>query len=971
MATTEPGPASTTEAAAEHTATADMHHMDSFAELQLDSEPAHPAHNHRPAKTGHWDATAEALRLRQDEARSHNWKRWGPYLSERQWGTVREDYSEDGSAWSYFSHDQSRSRAYRWGEDGLLGICDRQCRLCVSAAVWNGRDGILKERLFGLTSAEGNHGEDVKEVYFYLDSTPTHSYMKGLYLYTQSEYPYARLVEQNKSHDRFLPEYELEDTGAFAEDRYWDVQMEYCKADPEDVLIRYIVVNNGPEPATLHLIPQIWFRNTWLWKDHEAGWSTTKPNIAFESSAPFVHLRISHPDLGNYILLAESSDSSSLSPCVRVLFTENETNNKKVFGYDDGNRFTKDSFHRHVVNGEADCVRQGPGAHGTKAGLQYIVTLPSKGRTSFRLRLLDLKHHSFVLEVYFGPDGRFSAYDSIFELRQREADEFYASRIQAGTPAQQALVQRQAYAGMLWSKQFFYFVVHDWLKGDAGLPAPPAARKTGRNSEWRHLFNRDVISMPDKWEYPWYAAWDLAFHMIPFAVVDPNFAKSQLVLLLREWYMHPSGQIPAYEWAFSDVNPPVHAWAVWRVYKMTGLPGHRDTLFLARCFQKLILNFNWWVNRKDPSGKNVFGGGFLGLDNIGVFDRSKPLPTGGHLEQADGTSWMAFFCITMLEISLELAQTRPEYEDIASKFFEHFIQIVDAMNNLDGHGLWDEEDGFYYDTLKIGTCTVPLKVRSMVGLIPLFASLVLKPAALTGLHGFNKRMKWLLKHRKDLAKQTSYMSGYENADGTCTIDRSRGRLLAVPSKERLTRVLRHLFDENEFLSPHGVRSLSKHHEKKPFVYEHKGEEYRVDYAPADSTSALFGGNSNWRGPVWMPVNYLLVEGLERYHHFYGDSFRVEVPTGSGVWMNLKEASQEISRRLARIFLPSETDASRPLYGPHALYKTPAFNERVLFHEYFNPETGQGVGASHQTGWTGLITRVIDKLEKGKADPASE
>src|SRR5437867_3552362 len=799
--------------------------------------------------------TAEERRLAEDARRETNWKRWGPYLAERQWGTVREDYSAWGSCWEYFPHDQARSRVYRWGEDGLLGITDRQGRLCFALALWNGRDPILKERLFGLTGPEGNHGEDVKELYYYLDSTPTHSYMKALYKYPQAEYPYAWLVEENRRRGKDALEFELVDTGVFNENRYFDVFAEYAKAALDDVLIRITVANRGPETATLHLLPTLWFRNTWSWG------------------------------------------------------------------------------------------RTGEG--------YYRLQVPAGKQASVRLRLCAES------EAPHKPIGQ--EFDQTFEERIQEADEFYTAKIPAGPSQEERRVARQGYAGLLWSKQFFHYSIKDWLEGDPALPAPPANRLRGRNADWAHLYNRDIISMPDKWEYPWYAAWDLAFHMIPFAKVDPHFAKEQLALFLREWYMHPNGQIPAYEFAFSDVNPPVHAWSAWRVYKMTGPRGKRDRRFLASVFQKLLINFTWWVNRKDVEGKHLFSGGFLGLDNIGVFDRSRPLPTGGHLEQADGTAWMAFYCSTMLAMALELAREDMAYEDVASKFFEHFVAIVDAMNTLGGTGLWDEEDGFYYDQLHVEGKHVPLRIRSMVGLIPLYAAEVLEADAIQKLPGFSKRLRWFLANRPDLARHISYMEGPHGEHGPTGMLGGGHRLLAIPSRERLTRVLRYLLGENEFLSPYGIRSISRIHMEQPYVFRANGDEFRVDYVPGESNTGLFGGNSNWRGPIWFPVNYLLVEALERYHYFYGDSLRVEYPTGSGRMMNLKEVANGIAMRLARIFLPDQ-HGRRPCHGDDRRYaQDPYWRDLVLFYEYFHGETGRGVGASHQTGWTALATRFIEVL----------
>ncbi|MGH7230111.1 MAG: MGH1-like glycoside hydrolase domain-containing protein, partial [Nitrospiraceae bacterium] len=785
---------------------------------------------------------AESLRLQADAGREKNWKRWGPYLSERQWGTVREDYSQGGSCWEYFPHDHARSRVYRWGEDGLLGICDRQCRLCFGLALWNGRDPILKERLFGLTGPEGNHGEDVKESYFYLDSTPTHSYMKALYKYPHAEFPYQLLVEENRRRGKDAPEFELADTGVFDQHRYFDIIVEYANVSSEDILIRITVANRGPEAATLDLLPTLWFRNTWVWgRTGEGYWP--KPRILRSGAESIL---AEHVSLGRYRLHADSIDGTN-APA--FLFTDNETNFQRLFGTSNPNPHVKDAFHDYVIHGRSEAVN--PDEVGTKAAARYRLLVAAGGSATVRLRLVA---ESEAVSRPFGP-----AFDHLVEDRIREADEFYANRLAPQLSVEERRVARQAYAGLLWSKQYYHYVVVDWLKGDPAQPAPSPERKHGRNHDWEHLYNRDIISMPDKWEYPWYAAWDLAFHMIPFSKVDPQFAKEQLSLFLREWYMHPNGQIPAYEFAFSDVNPPVHAWACWRVYKMTGPKGKRDRRFLASVFQKLLLNFTWWVNRKDVEGKHLFSGGFLGLDNIGVFDRSRPLPTGGHLEQADGTAWMAFYCATMLSIALELATEDPVYEDMASKFFEHFVAIVDAMNTLGGTGLWDELDGFYYDQLHVEGRTVPLRIRSLVGIIPLFAVEVLEADQIDRLPGFTKRMRWFLENRADLARHISYMKVEGEAHA------GDHRLLAIPSLDRLKRVLRYVLDESEFLSPYGIRSISRIHKDHPYVFRANGEEFRVDYVPGESGTGLFGGNSNWRGPIWFPINYLLIESLERYH----------------------------------------------------------------------------------------------------------
>jgi len=884
--------------------------------------------------------TAEAIRLQEDAVRVKNWKRWGPYLSERQWATVREDYSESGGCWDYFPHEHARSRAYRWGEDGLLGITDRECRLCFALALWNGRDPILKERLFGLTSSEGNHGEDVKEQYFYLDSTPTHSYLKALYKYPHAEYPYAWLVEENRRRGRNEPEFELTDTGVFNDNRYFDVFAEYAKNSPDDILIRITATNRGPEAATLHLLPTIWFRNTWSWGCAHEGCSL-KPRIRRHKDANL--LEATHETLGKFFLAVGTAEDRSFPP---FLFTENESNSRLLWGATEDGAFAKDAFHGYVVHGRQDVVNsQGVG---TKVAPHYVLDVAAGRSCTVPLRLFR--------DAEAPPQPLGADFDPIFSLRKREADEYYASVTSAKLSDAERNVARQGYAGLLWSKQFYHYVVQDWLEGDPAMPPPPASRRQGRNHDWTHLYSRDVISMPDKWEYPWFAAWDLAFHMVPFARIDPRFAKEQIVLFLREWYMHPNGQIPAYEFAFGDVNPPVHAWAAWRVYKIAARRGDRDRDFLESVFQKLLLNFTWWVNRKDAHGKNLFSGGFLGLDNIGVFDRSKPLPTGGTLQQADGTAWMAFYCATMLSIALELAhdggKVRAAYEDMASKFLEHFVQIADAMNTLGGTGLWDETDGFYYDQIRFDTSAVPLKTRSMVGLLPLIAAEVLEEESIQGLPGFSKRLAWFVKHRQDLSRHITH----------CECDHGH-RLIAIPSRERLERVLGYMLDENEFLSPYGIRSLSKFHGKNPYEIHTGDDVHRVEYVPGESNTGLFGGNSNWRGPIWFPTNYLLIEAIERYHHFYGDHFKVECPTGSGKRLTLHEVSQELSRRLAGIFL-ADKNGRRPCHGNDARWaKDPHWRDLVLFHEYFHGETGQGLGASHQTGWTALVIRQVEDLAR--------
>ncbi len=878
---------------------------------------------------------AEELRLREATEKTKHWKRWGPYLSERAWGTVREDYSADGSAWDSFPHDHARSRAFRWNEDGLAGICDRHQRICFSIALWNGKDPILKERLFGLTGSEGNHGEDVKELYYYLDSTPTHSYMKMLYKYPQAEFPYRRLIEANRERSRAECEFELMDTGIFDEDRYFDVFVEYAKADVEDILIKVTVANRGPEAAVINVLPTIWFRNRWTWHG-------LPPNSSLKTKRPGV-IEIACPEYSTRFLHIEGEHE--------LLFTENETNSRRLYDAPNGIPFVKDAFHEYVVDGNDLAVN--PEDQGTKAAANFRFEVPSRAEVSIRLRLTDADlSENYAKKQSKG--GPFTNFDQIFTQRKNEADEFYSAIANEGLSDDAKGVQRQAFAGMLWSKQYYHYVVKEWLEGDRAMPKPPDERRLGRNHDWPQLFNSDVISMPDAWEYPWYAAWDLAFHCIPLALIDPDFAKNQLMLMLREWYMHPNGQIPAYEWSFSDVNPPVHAWAALRVYQIERKHrGYADRKFLARIFQKLLLNFTWWVNRKDSEGMNVFEGGFLGLDNIGVFDRSRPLPTGGKLAQSDGTSWMAMYCLNMLAIALELAKEDDTYEDVASKFWEHFIYIADAMNELgDGISIWNEEDGFYYDVLhKHGEGSESLKVRSMVGLIPLFAVGTIEPETLERLPKFKDRLHWFIENRPDLTANVSCMR---------TPGMGERRLLAVAFRERLERVLRVMLDEREFLSPYGIRVVSKFHKDHPYVLHVNGEEHRVDYEPGESSSGLFGGNSNWRGPIWFPVNYLLIESLQKFHHYYGDDLKVECPTGSGRFMDLWEVSQELSRRLSHIFL-RDARGSRPVFGTsEKMQNDPHFRDHVLFYEYFHGDNGRGVGASHQTGWTGLVAKLLQQ-----------
>ncbi len=877
--------------------------------------------------------TEEAKRLAEAQGRTAHWKRWGPYLSERQWGTVREDYSPHGTAWDSFPHDHARSRAYRWGEDGLLGISDNHQRLCFALALWNGRDPILKERLFGLTGSEGNHGEDVKEYYFYLDSTPTHSYMQALYKYPQAEFPYGHIVDENRRRSRRDPEFELLDTGVFDGDRYFDVFAEYAKASTDDILIRITVVNRGPDPATLHLLPTLWFRNTWSW-DH----GVKRPTLSREAGGVGAAcILVEHQGLGRpYRLYCEGDPG--------LVFTDNETNQRRLYRAENGNRFVKDAFHEYLIHGRTEAVN--PALEGTKAAAHYRLAVAPGQQQVVRLRLRDGAPAATPLG---------DAFDRVFGQRQREADEFYATVIPATLGEDAQRVMRQALGGMLWSKQFYHYDLRRWLEGDPTQPPPPPERKRGRNREWTHLYNEDVISMPDKWEYPWYAAWDLAFHTVALALVDPDFAKQQLVLMTREWYLHPNGQLPAYEWAFGDVNPPVHAWAAWRVFKIEKrLRGVADHEFLERVFHKLLLNFTWWVNRKDASGLNIFQGGFLGLDNIGVFDRSAPLPTGGHIDQSDGTAWMAMYCVNMLSIAMELAGVDPAYEDVASKFFEHFVYIIYAMNNIAGEEieLWDDRDGFYYDVLHLPNGDHRrMRIRSMVGLIPLFAVETLEPKCVDQLPGFKRRMQWFINNRPDLRPYIHE---------TAAAGKGIRRLLAVVHQTRLRRILRYMLDENEFLSPYGIRALSGYHRDHPYVMQANGMEHRVDYEPAESSSGLFGGNSNWRGPIWFPVNFLLIESLQKFHHYLGDDLKVECPTGSGRMMNLWEVAAELSRRLSRIFLRGP-DGRRPCYGGTEKFQAdPHWRDLILFNEYFHGDNGAGIGASHQTGWTGLVAKLLQQ-----------
>ena len=880
--------------------------------------------------------TAEHRRLLEYRERRGNWKLWGPYLSERAWGTVREDYSESGSAWEYFSHDQARSRAYRWNEDGLAGISDRNQYICFALALWNGRDPILKERLFGLTGPEGNHGEDVKEYYFYLDSTPTHSYMKMLYKYPHSAYPYADLVQENgrRGYDDF--EYELIDTGVFAEDRYFDVVVEYAKASEEDILVQISITNRGPESATCHVLPQIWFRNTWIWGYPQGPMQdvTGKPTLfQADSQGSAAVVALDHPSAGGYFLYADSPRE--------LIFTENETNAAHLFSAPNQSPYVKDAFHRYVVAGESGAVH--PQRTGTKAAALYRHEVGSGDTRVCRLRLSSQPHQ----------DPFAAEFEDLFLRRIQEADEFYAAIQRSDLDDDKRSVQRQALAGMMWTKQMYYYDIPQWLQGDPGQPAPQ--RHVERNREWDHLNNFDIISMPDKWEYPWYAVWDLAFHAIPLSMIDADFAKRQLVLMTREWYMHTNGALPAYEWSYGDVNPPVHAWAVWRVYKMDAKQqGRPDRAFLEGVFHKLLLNFTWWVNRKDEDGRNVFQGGFLGLDNISIFNRSAELPTGGHIDQSDGTAWMGFFSLMMMKIALELAQESPVYQDMATKFFEHFLRIADAMvdGTVRGHALWDQEDEFFYDVLHLpDNSSVPLRVRSLVGLMPLIAVETLEPDLLESMPDFERRMRWFMVNRPHIS------------DNMASIDVpgvGQRHLVSFLSKERLLSLLRYLLDENEFLSEYGIRSLSKVHADRPYSVHLAGEDFTIKYQPAESRSGLFGGNSNWRGPIWFPINFLIIDALQRFHHYYGDELKVECPTGSGRMATLAQVAEELSNRLMRIFLRDE-QGRRPLYGGQQTFQTdPHWRDHLLFYEYFHGENGAGLGAGHQTGWTGLVAKLIQQ-----------
>jgi hypothetical protein len=886
---------------------------------------------------------AEQRRLDDADHGQQPWRQWGAYMSERQWGTVREDYSPGGTAWDYLSHDQARSRAYRWGEDGLAGICDDHGQLCLALALWNERDPILKERLFGLTNSEGNHGEDVKECYWYLDAVPTHSYLKMLYKYPQREFPYSRLVDENRRRSKHEPEFELVDSGVFDDDRYFDVFVEYAKAQPCDVLMQITVINRGPEEARLRVLPQLWFRNIWSWRPE-----FNKPGLSFVEPGT---IGDDHYQLGRYHWYIDGN--------AELLFCENDTNPRRLFGMHDAPGYFKDAFHEYLIHNNHGAVN--PERRGTKAGAHFALTIPAGGTATIRTRLLNRP---------LSPP--FADFDTLLNQRRKEADDFYAHLQHNLHDADARSVQRQALAGLIWSEQFYHFDVARWLRGDElqPPPPPPPGRKQSRNSHWQHLKCREIMSVPDKWEFDWFAAWDLAFHCVAMALVDPEFAKQQLILLGREWFMHPNGQLPAYEWAFGDVNPPVHAWAAWRVYQIDRRRrGHGDLKFLERVFHKLLLNFTWWVNRKDAQNRNVFDGGFLGLDNIAAFDRNAPLPTGVHISQADSTGWMAMYCLNLLRIALELAQHDLAYESIATKFFEHFLSIAEAMNHMGcraaddgGISMWDDEEEWYCSIAEVpGGQPIRMKSFSMIGLIPLFAVETLEPHELQRLPEFTNRLLWVREHRKDLAQLVAEWK----VPGV-----GERRLLAMMRGHRIKRVLARMLDETQFLSDYGVRSLSKWHESHPIVEQFLGQELRLSYEPGESQGELFGGNSNWRGPVWFPVNYLLVESLQKFHHYYGDDFKIECPTGSGKYLTLLEVAGELSRRLARIFL-RDSKGRRPVYGTYEKLQTdPNFRDYVWFHEYFHGDSGRGLGASHQTGWTALVAKLLQPKKPPRKGPAA-
>jgi hypothetical protein len=865
------------------------------------------------------------MNAEQTRLKDSSWKKWGPYVSDRQWGTVREDYSANGDAWNYITHDMARSKAYRWGEEGIGGICDNEQLLCFAVALWNKKDPIIKERYFGLSNPEGNHGEDVKELYYYLDNTPTHSYQRMLYKYPQQEYPYAWLVGENKKRGRNNPEFELIDTGTFNDDAYFDVFVEYAKNTQEDILIKITVHNRGNHDAALNVLPTVWFRNTWAW-----GYDNYVPELLADSHGV---IEVYHKELGQFWLNGEGSPE--------LLFCDNDTNNKRLYNYDDGRKFYKDGINDHIIHG-ANTIN--PKQTGTKASINYDVNVPARQSVTLRLRLSK------------NASNGFDDFDTLFNARVAEADQFYADIQQGNKDADRCMIQRQAFAGMLWSKQFYYFDIHHWLNGDPAGPVPPEERMNKRNSKWTHFNTRSIMSMPDKWEYPWFASWDLAFHCLPLATVDMVFAKNQLTELVRDWYMHPNGQLPAYEWDFGDANPPVHAMVTWKIYQLDKAAnnGQGDTYFLERIFHKLMLNFTWWVNRKDASGNNIFEGGFLGLDNIGVFDRNAQLPMGEHLEQSDGTSWMAMYSLNLLRIAAELAATNNAYRDIASKFFEHFIYIAAAMDSIgqDKEGLWDETDGFFYDQLRLpDNGTQKMRVRSVVGLSPLFAAEVLDDEDITKNPIFSNRMKWFSENRPDLA---SLVSRWNETKGPGK------HLISLLRGYRMKSLLRYMLDENEFLSPHGIRSVSKYHLNNPYTVSVDGMQFSIKYTPAESDSGLFGGNSNWRGPIWMPINFLLIESLHKFYQYYGDDYKIECPTGSGNFMNLQQVADELYSRISGIFL-RDKDGNRPVFGNYKKLQTdPDFKDYILFHEYFDGDNGRGVGASHQTGWTGLIANCLHR-----------
>jgi len=877
------------------------------------------------------EKNAEKIRLglRTD---NKGWKKWGPYLSERQWGTVREDYSESGYAWGSTTHDMARSKAYRWGEEGIGGISDNKQHICIAFAFWNHKDRILKERLFGLTPAESNHGEDVKEIYYYLDATPTHSYQKMLYKYPHAAFPYEKLIEESKKRSRLEPEYEILDTGVFDKDEYFDITIEYAKADEQDILIKITVENRSKIAAPITVLPTIWFRNTWSW-----GYENYKhkPTLTGVGKS---HIEVQHRLVGNFNLYAKNAKD--------LLFCDNKTNFEKLYKSPAQSPYAKDGINDYIINNKKTSIN--PEATGTKAAVHYEDIIPPNSKKEYRIVFTNNAH-----------ENPFEDFDTIFQKRIEEANEFYDAIQGEVKDEKLKSIQRQAYAGMLWTKQWYYYNVFEWLKGDPSTPKPERNRNEGRNSTWKHMYASNILSMPDKWEYPWFAAWDLAFHTLPLARLDPDFAKRQLLVILREYYMHPNGQIPAYEWSFSDVNPPVHAWATWKVYEIDKKAnnGVGDTVFLERIYHKLLLNFTWWVNLKDENGNNIFGGGFLGMDNIGVFDRSADLPTGGHLEQADGTGWMAMYCLNMLRISCEISLKNPVYQDMASKFFEHFLHISGAMLSLGDNkiGLWDEDDQFYYDMLhKENGDAELLKIRSMVGLIPLFAVEVLTPDLLEKLPIFKRRVEWVLKNRPDLASLIS--SWYNPGKGET-------RLLSTLRGHRMKMILKRMFDEKEFLSDYGVRSLSKYHKEHPYKFNHDGGIIQVDYTPAEATGDMFGGNSNWRGPIWFPMNYLILDSLEKFHEYYGKDFKVEFPTGSGDLLNLKEAAEGVAQRLLALFVPDH-NKKIPMYGDYKKFQNdPLFNKNHLFFEYFDGDTGKGLGANHQTGWTGLIAEIIKHLNE--------